>query len=147
MNRFVSLAVLGLLLLTAQAEAAARLAIVERHVGLHERTNRTALRKLMGVDPVRTKWCGYFVAYVVERAGGKAPSGYPAAKSWARWGNGVPVTSARPGDIVVIRTRRGHHVTVYKARVGDRIVGCGGNQSNRVKCSSYSVRAVRAVRR
>lgn len=125
-----------------------RLRAIEKVVGLHERKNNKTIRRLVGVNPARTPWCGAAVAYAVRKAGGKPVKGHLGAKNWSRFGKGVKLSSARKGDIVVLRNKRGYHVAVFKKHAGKgRIIACGGNMSNRFKCSKYRTSGVRAVRR
>ena len=124
-----------------------RLQALQSMDGWHERTNRKALQSRLGVNPAKTPWCGYAVAYAVKKAGGTPVKGYPRAASWKRFGKGVKLSQARKGDIVVIRTKRGHHVSIFTYRKNGRVCLRGGNQSNRMKVSCYRASSVRAVRR
>lgn len=124
-----------------------RLRAIERVAGLHERKNNKTIRRMVGVNPARTPWCGGAVAYAVRKAGGKPVKGHLKAVNWKRFGRGVSLKSARKGDVVILRTKRGHHVSIYKGRSKGRVTLCGGNQSNRFKCSNYRSSSVRAVRR
>ena len=59
------------------------------------------------------------------------------ALNWENWGQDVS-NDPREGDIVVFeRVGRGGHVGFYRSDQGDSISVLGGNQSNRVKASSY----------
>ncbi|MFK7901881.1 MAG: TIGR02594 family protein [Nitratireductor sp.] len=127
--------------------SAARLRAIEKVIGLHERKHNKTIRKMVGVNPARTPWCGGAVAYAVKRSGGKPIKGYLGAKNWSRYGKGVSLSKAKKGDIVVIRTKRGHHVSIYKSRSKGRVTLCGGNQGDSFKCSSYRSSSVKAVRR
>ena len=148
------LIILGILfcsaaLIAERANASqARLAAIKAVEGLHERKHRKQIKRIVGVDPVRVPWCGAGVAYAVRKAGG-TPVKHPLkAVNWVRFGKSVSLSQARKGDIVVIRTRRGYHVTVYSKRLSKtRFEGCGGNQSNSFKCSGYRVANVKAIRR
>lgn len=121
--------------------------IAKRYVGLHERKHTGKLQKYMGVNPRRTPWCGAFVATVSKRAGKKVPSGHLRAASWKRVGKGISLKNARKGDLVIIRTKRGHHVGFYVGRKNGRVQVLGGNQSNMVKVSNYRAGSVQTVRR
>lgn len=114
--------------------------------GMHERGNRNSIRARIGVDPARTPWCGFFMGYAVKAAGRRPPPGYGRAVSWKRYGRAVSLSSAPRGAVVVIRTKRGHHVGALHSRSGGRVCLVGGNQSNRVKVSCYASRSVAAVR-
>ena len=122
-----------------------RYTIAKSYIGLKEGTK--AANKSMGVDTRRVPWCGYFISKVVKRAGAKPVKGYPRALSWKHHGRSVKISNARKGDIVVIGTARGHHVTIFSHKDKRYIYGIGGNQSNSVKLSRYRISSVRAVRR
>ena len=124
-----------------------RLQALQSMDGWHERKNRKALQSRLGVNPARVPWCGYAVAYAVKKAGGTPVKGYSKASNWKRFGKGVKLSQARKGDIVVIRTKRGHHVSIFTYRKNGRVCLRGGNQSNRMKVSCYRASSVRAVRR
>lgn len=117
----------------------------KRYIGLHERKHAGTLRKVVGVNPRRTPWCGFFVGAMVKKNGMKPVAGYGRAAAWKKWGYGV--RNPRKGDVVVIRTRRGHHVGFYAGSSKGRVHLLGGNQSNQVKVSSYRARSVVAIRR
>jgi uncharacterized protein (TIGR02594 family) len=76
-------------------------------------------------------WCGDFAAWVMVKAGGKAPSGYPAAASWRKW---KKISTPKVGDVAVQST--GHHVEVVVGvtRSGGKLVvaSVGGNSGNKV---------------
>lgn len=132
-----------LLFCTVPAESASLLNAAQKYVGLHERSNNATLRKVLGVNPARVPWCGYFITALVRKIGGKIPSGNGRAISWRNIGKPVTLSSARRGDLVVMR----NHVTIYTKRTKGRVCGIGGNQSNRVRESCYSAGRVLAVRR
>lgn len=129
------------------AANAGTLTTAKRFLGMHEVKHNKALRRTVGVNPRRTPWCGAFVAAIVKMNGKAAPKGHARAASWKRWGKGVPLKKARKGDVVVIRTKRGHHVGFFAGFKDGRVTLLGGNQSNRVKYSNYRIRSVQAVRR
>ncbi len=132
---------------TADASAA-RLTAIKRVVGLHENKNRKTIQAMVGVNPATTPWCGAATAYAVKKAGGRPPAGHNKAISWTKFGKGVSLASARQGDIVVLRFKRGYHVGIFSKRDGKgRVEVCGGNTSNRFKCASYRTANVKAVRR
>jgi uncharacterized protein (TIGR02594 family) len=86
-------------------------------------------------------WCSSFVNYCVEQAG-RVGTDSQSARSWEDWGADA---SANPqeGDIAVFsRTGGGAgpnagHVAFYVADEGTHVSVLGGNQSNKVKVSSY----------
>ncbi|GEM_PF-362140 len=131
----------------AQANPA-RLAAIKRVEGLHERKNRKAIQSMVGINPSTTPWCGAATAYAVRKAGGKPVAGHNKAVNWTKFGTGVSLASARKGDVVVLRFKRGYHVGIYSKKAGNgRVEICGGNMSNRFKCSNYRASNVKAVRR
>jgi hypothetical protein len=71
------------------------------------------------------------------------------AASWRKFGQPVGVRSARRGDVVVIRTGRRFHVSLFDHIDPRRqyVYLFGGNQSNRVQLSRYRASSVVAVRR
>ena len=132
--------------MTVRPQNVVRLTAIKQHIGLHERKNRSTIRRIVGVDPARTKWCGAAVAYAVRKAGGK-PVRHPLrAYNWQSFGYRVSsIKAAQKGDIIVYRHS---HVAVFSHRTkGGRHVSCGGNMSNRFKCSNYRNSSVKAVRR
>ncbi len=137
----------GASLTNATAVHAGTYSIAKRYVGLHERKHTRKLKKYIGVNPRSTPWCGAFVATVSKRAGKKIPSGHLRAANWKRVGKGVSLKKARKGDLIIIRTKRGHHVGFYAGRKNGRVQVLGGNQSNMVKVSNFRARNVQSVRR
>lgn len=121
--------------------------IAKKYLGLHERKHTSKLRKYIGVNPRSTPWCGAFMATVSKRAGKAVPAGHLRAANWKRVGKAVSLKNARKGDIVVIRTKRGHHVGFYAGRKNGRVQVLGGNQSNMVKVSNFRAGNVQSVRR
>ncbi len=144
----LSFAVLsGTSLMSASQAEAGTYNIAKRYMGLHENKHTGKLKKYMGVNPRRTPWCGAFVAVVSKRAGKSVPGGHLRAANWKRVGKAVSLKNARKGDIVVIRTKRGHHVGFYAGRKNGRVQVLGGNQSNMVKISNFRASSVQTVRR
>ena len=116
-------------------------------MGLNENANRKSLRRLLGINPSSTAWCGAFVAAMVRSHGKQPPAGYKMAKSWIRFGKAVSLKSARPGDIVVFRFKRSYHVAILIEIRRGVIKAIGGNQSNTVRISDFDPSNVVAVRR
>lgn len=141
--------ILGASLMSAyfQLAQAGPYSIAKKYMGLHEAKHNGKLRKYLGVNPRKTPWCGAFVGTVMKRAGKERPSGYMRAANWKKSGKGVSLKNAKPGDVVVVRTKHGHHVGFYAGRKDGKVQLLGGNQSNRVKISNYRVGSVQAVRR
>ena len=134
--------------MTVRPQNVVRLTAIKQHIGLHERKNRSTIRRIVGVDPVRTPWCGAAAAYSVRKANQKPPQGYLKASSWRHWGKAVSFRNARPGDVIVYRFKRGYHVAIFEKHLGKgRHRSCGWNMSNRFKCSNYRNSSVKAVRR
>ena len=115
--------------------------------GLHEVKNNRKLRATLGINPARTPWCGYFMGLVARKAGRKPPSRYTFARAWTTFGAPVSIDRARPGDVVVIRTRRNYHVGILSGLGKQWIRLLGGNQSGRVQHSQFSRRSIVAIRR
>lgn len=134
-------------LATPETSKAGAYSIAKAHIGLHERKHPAKIRKIVGVNPQRTPWCGAFVGAVVKRDGKNPPPGYMKAASWRGWGKPVKLKQARKGDVVVIRTKRGYHVGFYAGAEKGRVKLIGGNQSNQVKVTAYRASSVRAIRR
>lgn len=146
--RLIKALAISLLLLIPATEGFATTSLLktaQQYSGLGEHTNTRQLKKLIGVNPARTPWCGYFAAAVVRKAGYSVPKNHGLARSWMHYGKRV--TSPRPGDIVVIKHGRRYHVGIFSHIKGGRIYLMGGNQSNRAQVSGYPVRKVAAMRR
>lgn len=120
-----------------------RYTVAKSYIGLKEGTK--SANRAMGVNTRSTPWCGQFAYVVAKRVGTKIPSGHMRARSWENAGTRVSKSSARKGDYLIIRTKRGDHVTIFSRRNGDRYCGVGGNQSNSVKESCYRASSVRMV--
>ena len=128
------------------------------YIGLQERQDRTQLRELVGVDPVRTEWCAAFVNAILEKdniPGSDTVSEYPlTARSFLQWGNRIDKTDIKRGDIVVFpRGNQGWqgHVGFYvetQVHNGNEYwVILGGNQQNQVRYDLYSPRKALGIRR
>jgi len=124
-------------------------------LGLHERQNRSELRELVGVDPVRTEWCAAFVNAILEIneiPGSESISENPLmARSFLDWGSPINPQDIQRGDVVVFpRGTQGWqgHVGFYVGRhsSGNWII-LGGNQSNEVRYELYSPKRALGIRR
>lgn len=126
---------------------AGMLAQAQQYTGLHEVKHNRKLRSVLGINPARTPWCGYFMGLIAQKAGRKPPQGFGIARSWLRFGTPVRLAYARPGDVIVVRTGRRYHVGILSelSKSTARIIG--GNQSGRVQLSYFSRGQVVAVRR
>lgn len=87
-------------------------------------------------------WCSSFVNWAMEKAGYTGTNSAMAA-SWKSWGHGVNLSDARPGDIVVLdrgtADTSDDHVGFFVRSGNGTITLLGGNQSNQVKESTYSI--------
>ncbi|MCA1408085.1 TIGR02594 family protein [Ensifer sp. IC3342] len=126
---------------------AGMLAYAQQFTGMHEVKHNRRLRAALGINPARTPWCGYFMGMIVRKAGRQPPKSYSFASSWRQFGAPVRLSSARPGDVIVVRTGRGYHVGILSALSNSTAQLIGGNQSGRVQLSQFSRRQVVAVRR
>lgn len=102
-------------------------------------------------------WCASFVNWVLKQ-GGHPGTKSRYAISFKDYGAGVAggLKSARPGDIVVLhnpslktKDSSGNHVAFFVRNENGRVVLLGGNQSDKVKESTYNLGSwqVVAVRR
>jgi uncharacterized protein (TIGR02594 family) len=125
---------------------------------LEERLNRTELRELVGVDPVRTEWCAAFVNAILEKdgmPGSESVSDNPLmARSFLDWGEPVLRPDIRRGDVVIFpRGNAGWqgHVGFYvETQMVDGVeywVILGGNQDNTVSYALYRSESSLGVRR
>lgn len=130
-------ALIAAILATSPAQADL-MSVMSRYDGMHERVNRASLRKVLGIDPVRTPWCGAMLTVVVRKAGKRPPAGSFKAASWKRYGAPAARSAANVGKAIAV-VRGGRHVGVY---VGTdkrgRTCVKAGNTSNRVKTACYS---------
>ncbi|MEQ1951126.1 TIGR02594 family protein [Mesorhizobium sp. CN2-181] len=95
-------------------------------------------------------WCSSFMNYCVEQAG-MTGTNSKWAMSWHEMDWGAEVTNnPRDGDIVVFRRRNGSasgpvaggHVAFWLSETTSHVSILGGNQSNRVRISSYPKRGM-----
>lgn len=119
----------------------------EKYSGLHEGKNNKTLKAILGVNPRKTPWCGHFLSVVAEKSGRTPPKSSGFAKSWSSFGYAVPVTGAKPGDVVVVRTGKRYHAGILKSMSGKTAQILGGNQSGRVQVSNFSRKSIVSVRR
>ncbi|MDR2208396.1 MAG: TIGR02594 family protein [Azoarcus sp.] len=96
-----------------------------------------------------TPWCSSFVNWVIKQSGRNGTNS-AAAKSWLNWGS--EATTPTRGTIVVIKKKTpgmtqatgsatGFHVGFLVSLSPTHVRLLGGNQSNRVKESSFSLSA------
>lgn len=97
-------------------------------------------------------WCAAFVNWCLREAGFQGTNS-ARARSFLAWGESVAINDIKPGDIVVFS--RGNnpilgHVAFFHSwknkRTGIMTV-CGGNQSNSVSLSRYSLENLIGIRR
>jgi uncharacterized protein (TIGR02594 family) len=125
-------------------------------LGLHERTNRDAVKKYLksggeGMDPATTAWCAAFVNSSLAQEGIKG-SGSGVATSFLKWGEGVK-GAIQKGDVLVeARGRRagetGGHVGMATGRVNKdgKIEMISGNEADQVNIKWIDPRKVVARR-
>ncbi|ANL47316.1 MULTISPECIES: TIGR02594 family protein [Rhizobium] len=111
---------------------------------MHERSI-----SFLDINPRRTSWCGAFLAFIAKRSSREPPANPNMAVSWRNFGKPVFFRFARRGDVVVIRSGRRFHVSLFDHFDQRRqyVYLFGGNQSNRVQLSRYRASSVIAVRR
>lgn len=88
-----------------------------------------------------TAWCAAFVGAMLHRSGVKG-TGELTARSYLKWGTEVDRSSARPGDIVVLKRGKSSwqgHVGFFVKDNGSTITILGGNQANAVNRKEYKV--------
>ncbi len=131
--------------------------IAYKYMGQHEYANGNnpfivacLASTTYGAASDETPWCSAFVNYVMEKAGYKGTNS-ALADSWAHWGaNAGSLANGRTGDIVVLHDRAGHEHVGFLVRSGNGTVTLlGGNQSNQVKLSTFSLSShyIYAIRR
>lgn len=96
-----------------------------------------------------TPWCSSFVNWCMKQAGIQG-TGNAAAKSWLNWGR--PLQDPREGAVVVIKKKSagsdqatgsssGFHVAFFVGKTQTHIRLLGGNQSDQVRYSNFSLSA------
>lgn len=97
-----------------------------------------------------TAWCAAAMGSWLKEAG-LPHTGKLNARSYIEYGSEVSIGEAKTGDIVVFWRNDPNswqgHVGFYVRREGQGIVVLGGNQSNMVRESWYSLDRLLAVRR
>ena len=125
-------------------------------VGKHERRNRSELRELLKIDPVRTEWCAAFVNKILEEHNIKGSDYYHEnplmARSFLEWGKSVDIP--RPGDVVIFpRGNQGWqgHVGFYVDTViideVEYFTILGGNQDDEVNLQNFRASTALGIRR
>ena len=120
-----------------------------------EKENRSELKELTGVDPVRTEWCAAFANAILEKS--DIPSNkdhkYPlTARAFLDWGEAVD--EPEMGDIVVFprgnQGWQGHVGFFVKSQEIDGVLYyyiLGGNQKNSVRVDLYRADKTLGIRR
>ena len=94
-------------------------------------------------------WCSSFVNWAMTKSGNKGTNS-AAAASWLGWGEGL--TAPQKGAVTVIRQKKagkdsatgsatGNHVAFYVSSTATHVRLLGGNQSDSVKYSNFSLSA------
>ncbi|NLS08030.1 TIGR02594 family protein [Rhizobium sp. P32RR-XVIII] len=133
-----------LALLPVPAAQADMLSMALKFNKMHERS-----MSFLGINARRTSWCGAFLTYVAKHSSRQPPANPNMAVSWINFGRPVSPYFVRAGDVVVTRTGKRFHVSLFHHfDTGRRYVFLfGGNQSNRVQLSRYLASSIVAVRR
>lgn len=129
--------------------------LAEQFLGYNEVDQRDTLaaffRRAVGTDfdPVELPWCARFVNAVLRTAGYNTDGADDWARSFLRVGE--QITTPRRGDVVVFQRgndpQTGHVGFFYGFDAAGNVMVLGGNQSNSVNISSYSVDDVLGYRR
>jgi len=129
------------------------------YIGLQERQDRTEIRELVGVDPVRTEWCAAFVNAVLEKdniPNLNNQTKYPPlmARSFLYWGERIERADIQRGDVVVFprgnKGWQGHvgfYVETQVHKEKEYWVILGGNQQNQVRYDLYRPSKAIGIRR
>ena len=120
-----------------------------------EKEDRSELKELTGVDPVRIEWCAAFVNAILEKSEitSNKDHKYPlVARSFLDWGKSVDTPEM--GDVVVFpRGNQGWqgHVGFYvkQQEIGGVLYYyiLGGNQKNSVRVDLYRADKALGIRR
>lgn len=125
------------------------------YVNMTERKNRSELRKLMNLDPVKTEWCAAFVNSILAlenvEGSGAVHHNPLLARSFLVWGHSVPRDQIKRGDIVVFpRGTAGWqgHVGFYYGTTEDGLwIILSGNYNGAVKYAVYRPNYAIGIRR
>jgi uncharacterized protein (TIGR02594 family) len=120
-----------------------------------EKENRSELKELTGVDPVRVEWCAAFANAILEKS--EIPSNKDhkyalTARAFLDWGE--KVDKPEMGDIVVFprgnQGWQGHVGFFVKEQMIDGVLYyyiLGGNQKNSVRVDLYRADKALGIRR
>jgi uncharacterized protein (TIGR02594 family) len=103
------------------------------------------LIKRGGIKDDETPWCAAFVGGCLEQSG-IVSSRFESAASYLDWG--VEVRRPLLGCVAVVSRPGGNH-TFFVAAIsndGKRVVGLGGNQSDKVRYSLFDISTVKSFR-
>jgi uncharacterized protein (TIGR02594 family) len=133
-------------------------AIAQNEIGVHEESlpgqhtprivEYHSTTTLKATDD-ETPWCSSFVNWCMKQAGIRG-TGSAAAKSWLNWGQALE--DSREGAVVVIKKKSsgsdkatgsssGFHVAFFVSKTETHIRLLGGNQSDQVRYSNFSLSA------
>lgn len=107
----------------------------------------------LGAKTDEVAWCSSFVNWVMTQSGIKGTNN-ALAMSWSNWGLAVNVPFK--GVVVVIKRKNrtsdastgsstGYHVGFYESSTSETITILGGNQSDKVKSSTFYLRSYEVV--
>jgi|GEM_PF-3230227 len=98
-------------------------------------------------DDSQTAWCGCILGLWCRELNLPVPQEYYRAINWLSVGRLVTINDAQRGDIVVLTRPGGSHVGLYHTHDHTHITLLGGNQSNAVNLTRYSLASLRGIRR
>lgn len=156
-NIFMRKIFLALVLCTSVTPAISEpVNIASAMVGMNEQSDRSSLKRFMGIDPTQYAWCAAFVNAILHLygiPGSETVSEYPlTARSFLRWGE--EVFEPQKGDVVIFpRGREGWqgHVGFYiETQIVDGVENyliLGGNQNDSVSYDLYPADKALGIRR
>ena len=126
-----------------------------KYLDYTEKENRSELKELTGVDPVRVEWCAAFANAILEKSEISSNKDHKyalTARAFLQWGE--KVDTPEMGDVVVFpRGNQGWqgHVGFYvKEQTIDGVLYyyiLGGNQNNSVRVDLYRADSALGIRR
>jgi len=124
---------------------------VNRHIGLHEKSDNRALSKYLQSDgttlgdPSKHPWCGDLVETAIKNT--LPNEQIPNNPYWARnWANFGVETEPRLYCLLVFTRGNGGHVGFMVGETDKYYIVRGGNQSNRITDSKYAKSRLIAAR-
>ena len=93
-------------------------------------------------------WCAAFVGSVLLRAGTKG-TGSLLARSYLDWGQKIPLSEAKEGDVVILSGKASWqgHVGFFKGQGAQKLNLLGGNQNDQVNVKAYPASKLLGARR